>query len=180
VPAEIFVNPPRVVESYIQEEQAARRPITAHMLSTGFVILDLHPVVQQLRQHAARVLAKPPEPPQDLTQQRYFVASLFEDAADIASQDPANAQMILSQAVAGALQFCFIRSGLFLPRHKKMLDELARIDEPTATLARQYYSTPTLEHKLELAFQIADRTVQARGFFEWETAPEILQSDSLP
>ena len=67
VPAEIFVNPPSAVERYFVEEQASRRPLTAHMLATGFVILNLDPVIDELRQKAASLLTQPPAAPDDLT-----------------------------------------------------------------------------------------------------------------
>ena len=40
VPAEIFVNPPSGIEKYFTEEHAVRRPLTAHMLATGFVVTE--------------------------------------------------------------------------------------------------------------------------------------------
>ncbi len=48
VPAEIFINPPTAIRGYFETERRAGRPITAHMLSTGFVVLDRDPVVQGL------------------------------------------------------------------------------------------------------------------------------------
>jgi predicted nucleotidyltransferase len=81
IPTEIFVNPPAMIEKYFIEERAARRPLTAHMLATGFVVLELDPVIGQLRQRAAEVLAdSPADNPENFTMARYLAAALYEDA----------------------------------------------------------------------------------------------------
>jgi len=172
VPAEIFVNPPKSVERYFEEEQAARRPLTAHMLATGFVVLDLDPVIGDLQNKAERVLSQPPEAPQNLTYQRYSSALLFEDAEDIVGRDPDTAEMIVYRAVAEMLNFCFIKAGSFIPRQKSMLAELAKLDTKVAELARSFYRASTLSEKMELAGRIADQTIGKRGFFEWEVPPD--------
>lgn len=172
IPAEIFVNPPEFVEKYFEEEQAARRPLTAHMLSTGFVILDLDPIIGDLQRKAARLLSQPPEAPKDLTYQRYLSALLVEDAEDIVEKDPETAEMIVYRAVAEMLNFCFIKAGRFIPRQKSLLEELAKIDRKVAGLARSFYQAPTLDKKMELAGRIADQTIGQRGFFEWEMPPD--------
>ena len=61
VPAEIFVNPPAAIRSYFQSEQKSGSPCTAHMLTTGFVILDRNPVVQALIHEAEEAMAKRPD-----------------------------------------------------------------------------------------------------------------------
>jgi len=172
VPAEIFVNPPKSIERYFEEEQADRRPLTAHMLSTGFVVLDLDPVIGDLQNKAERLLSQPPEAPKDLTYQRYLSALLFEDAEDIVSRDPETAEMIVYRAVAEMLVFCFIKAGIFIPRQKSMLEELANLDTKVAKLARDFYRASTLDEKMELAGRIADQTIGKRGFFEWEMPPD--------
>jgi hypothetical protein len=174
IPTEIFVNPPQSVETYFKEEQRSRKPLTAHMLATGFVILNLDPIIDELREKAKHNLSLPPEAPPDLAPFRYFPALLFEDAIDVAETDLATSQMILFQAVNEMLQFCFIQAGKFIPRQKSILHELEQIDEKTAALARNFFETSSFEVKLDIADKIADRTIQKRGFFEWETSPEML------
>lgn len=174
VPAEIFVNPPSAIERYFAEEQASRRPLTAHMLATGFVILELDSTVSTLQAKAKALLSKPPGEPKDLTMPRYHIALLYEDAMDVAVRDQATAQMIISRAVSEMLSFCFTQSGMFIPRHKDLLNELAMLDSQTAELARRFFEASSLEPRLDLAGEIADRTIGARGFFEWETSPEAL------
>ena len=41
IPAEIFVNPAHQIRAYFADEHAAGRPCTAHMLSTGHVVLSI-------------------------------------------------------------------------------------------------------------------------------------------
>jgi len=175
VPAEIFVNPPAQVERYFVSEQAAARPITAHMLATGHVLLSLDPEVKALRERARALLNEPPTlTDAQRTWARYLAANLYEDALDIAERDPDNASLLLAQAVTGMLQFAFQDRGSFLPRSKALLDKLAALDPDLADAARRFFMAGTFEARLELAAHIADTTIGARGFFEWEAAPETV------
>jgi hypothetical protein len=162
-----------MVENYFVEEGAAHRPITAHMLATGFVILELDPVVSTLRQRAAEILADLPESsPENLIMARYLAALLFEDAFDVVERDPATAQMLLSRAVTEILHYSFARAGRYLPRSKDLLVEAAKIDVEAARLAQAFFENSLFEARLKLAKQLADRILGIRGFFEWESVPE--------
>ena len=173
VPAEIFVNPPAAVEGYFTSEQASARPITAHMLVNGFVILDQHPVVEQLRQRGRDLLATPPTlTPSQHTWKRYWASNLLEDAEDMAAHDPQTAQIFLAQAVFTMLQYYFEANGRFIPRTKELLIQLDALDPVLAALAREFYSSGNFATRRVAAEQIADRTVEVRGFFEWESEPE--------
>ena len=172
VPAEIFINPPFQVEKYFKEEQAARRPLTAHMLSTGFVILDIDPIIKKLQKKAEGFLLAPPEAPQALIYQRYLIALLYEDAVDVIRKDSDTANMIVNQAVVEMLNFCFIKTGKFIPRQKCLLDELAKVDENVAKLARSFYQETDIKEKVELAGKLSDAVVGERGFFEWASPPD--------
>jgi predicted nucleotidyltransferase len=173
VPAEIFVNPPAAVEGYFTSEAAASRPITAHMLVDGFVVLDQHPVVEQLRQRAREMLATPPNlTPAQHTWKRYLASNLLEDAVDIAERDPQTAQIFLGQAVFAMLQYHFEAKGNFIPRTKELLSLLDSLDPSLAVLAREFFSSGDFPTRLRTAEQIADLTLQVRGFFEWESEPE--------
>ena len=75
VPTEIFVNPPPAVERYLERERGENRPVTAHMIATGFVVLDRDPVVAELRARAQHDLEHAPErDPDQLTWLRYASA----------------------------------------------------------------------------------------------------------
>jgi hypothetical protein len=77
IPAEIFVNPPEKIEQYFEEEQQSGRPLTAHMLATGFVILDLDPVVETLRRKAKSCLAQPPTTSAQTIEMLRYLTALF-------------------------------------------------------------------------------------------------------
>jgi len=173
IPAEIFVNPPSAIEGYFRDEGAEGRPVTAHLLSTGFVILDLDPVVEDLQNKASRFLAKSPSySDAALTNARYMTATLYEDAIDILGKDPAAANMLLSRAVYEMLHYLFKRSAKFIPRGKDLLNAVAIIDPDIAKMARKFFQTSDLEKRCKLAGQIADGTIGERGFFEWESEIE--------
>src|SRR5215475_12175641 len=125
VPAEIFVNPPWVIRKYFVQDQGEARPISAHMMATGTVVLATDPVVEQLRQTAISLLSSSPTlTPQRLTQARYAAATKLEDALDIVERDPAAAMMLASDAVRQMLHFVFLKAGRFIPRDKDVLDVL--------------------------------------------------------
>lgn len=179
VPAEIFVNPPRQVHRYLAEEQAEGRPITAHMLATGFVVLQRDPVVAQLREQAALLLAsRPGTTPQSLTMARYMAATSYEDATDVAGHDPVTAAMLMSQAVSQMLDYYFLAHGQLRPRPKELLATLATQEPALGALAIGYWQASSFSQQLALAEQLADRILGVRGFFEWETEPETIAPDS--
>ena len=84
MPFEIFINAPQQVRRYFEEEHAAARPISAHILSMGFVVLDHDPAVQELRAEAAEWLPMPPAPGDDaLRWRRYAIADELDNASDV-------------------------------------------------------------------------------------------------
>jgi hypothetical protein len=173
VPAEIFVNPPAAVLKYLEDEHRGGRPITAHMLTTGFVMLERGPTLSELRRTAAASLYKPLDSSSEtVLYARYLVALRLEDALDVVKDDPATANMLLSQAVVDMLNFIFQRAGRYYPRGKDLLEAATRVDEGLGDLARQFFISTNLQQRVDLAGQIADRTVGARGFFEWESKPD--------
>jgi predicted nucleotidyltransferase len=175
VPAEIFVNPPGQVEHYFEEERREARPISAHILATGFVILNCDPVIDVLRERARVVLRLPPDPtPEHLLWMRYMLATQVEDALDIAADDLPGAILILSLAVHGMLRYAFWQANRHLPRDKDLLTALADLDPALAALGRAFYTDIDSTTRLDAALQIADRTIQTRGFFEWESEPEAV------
>lgn len=58
VPAEMFVNPPVAIRRYFREQHAAGRPLTAHMLATGWIVLSRDGIIETLcREAAAQFIA---------------------------------------------------------------------------------------------------------------------------
>jgi predicted nucleotidyltransferase len=173
IPAEIFINPPEQIRRYLVEEQADYRPITAHMLATGFPVLELDPQVGELCKLARQSLAGPPElSAEKRIFMRYMAANWLEDAADLAHRDEAAANLFLSQAVYAIIQYNFIASGKHLPRSKELIAKTEEIAPELGTLVRRFFLTADCANRLELAYQIADRTIQTYGFSEWESTPE--------
>jgi len=175
VPAEIFVNPARQIALYLAEERRAARPITAHMLATGFVVLARGPEIAQLREAAQRALTLRPDwDVQTLTYARYNAATRYEDATDVAAERPETATMMLNLAVYDMVHYHFLRANRYLPRDKDLLEALADLDPALAATVRAFYAATTHAERLVLAAHIADSTIATRGFFAWESAPEVL------
>ncbi len=173
IPAEIFVNPPSAIEGYYREEHISLRPCTAHMISSGFVILDLDPIIEDLRKKARDSLELPPEVSEfGLINARYLAATSLEDALDVAGKDSATSLMFLNKAVVEMLYYVFKKSGKFIPRIKDLLNDMEELDPNTAQLAREFHITQDFREKITVAKKIADRTIGVRGFFEWESVRE--------
>jgi hypothetical protein len=177
VPAEIFVNPPWVIQKYFLQEQQEGRPISAHTMATGTVVLAMDPVVEQLRKTAISLLSSSPSlTPQKLTQARYAAATKLEDALDMVERNPTAANMLASDAVRQMLQFVFLKAGQFIPRDKDLLDALTNLDSELAIKVRLFFESADWRRRMHLANELADRVLEVRGFFEWNSEPE----DTLP
>jgi hypothetical protein len=171
VATEIFVNPPATIRHYFAEE--VTRPSTAHMLANGWLLIDRHSVTEELIAEAHSWLATPPNlSDTQLTMRRYLAADTFENAQDIAQRDPANASLLLHQAVQAMIDYSFLAANQPLPRSKERLAVLAKLEPALGDLARRYYDAEEIRGRLVLATEIAERTIQAIGFFEWETPLE--------
>ncbi|TFG73790.1 MAG: hypothetical protein E4H27_00065 [Anaerolineales bacterium] len=173
VPAEIFINPVKKVYEYFTAERGHARPITSHMLHTGFIILALDDNLAELRKQAAVELTRTPDPtPQQLTITRYLAATRYEDATDIAQTKPETADMVLGQAVYAMLHYAFLKANCYIPRDKDLLMALAGLDAQLAHKITAFYRSSTFEERFALAQEIADSTIETRGFFAWESEPE--------
>jgi hypothetical protein len=170
VPAEIFINPPHKVRAYFAEEHRDGRRISAHMVGTGFVVFDPTGIMAQLQAEAREWLARPDVfHPDDAERSRYAAASHLEDGADITPSDPAAAALILGRAVIQMLEFWVRSHGRPLPRSKALLREVALHEAELGQLVDTYVAATSPIARLEAAHRIADRTIGARGFFEWDS-----------
>jgi hypothetical protein len=172
VPVEIFVNPPGSVREYFAGEHARARPSTAHMLATGFVVLDA-PLLEVLRAEAADWLKKrsPLSADQDIWA-RYIAASKLEDAEDVQVRDPAMATALLYEAVTEALRYWIrVRRGV-LPGAKRLIEEVRADDAALGMAAERFFRASSIDERVMLARQIAQRCIGAVGFFEWDS-PKI-------
>lgn len=170
VPAEIFINPPAEIRAYFADEDAAGRRLTAHMLATGAVVVDADPVVDALRSEARQWLGKSTSMSAfDRVSSRYTIASRLEDALDLLDSDETSAAMLLGEAVLAMLEyFCKAEHGR-IPRRKDLLAEIAGEHPDLATHVTAFFRATPLAERAELACEIADRTLGARGFFEWDS-----------
>lgn len=175
VPSEIFVNTLQTAESYITGEIGRGRPSTAHMLATGFVIVDRDPDIERLRQKSSDVLNGSPNPtPDQLRWMRYGIATQVEDALDVQLSDPDTSILILSTAVHEMLQYAFWNANQWLPRDKDLLDAATKLDPKLGEWGRAFFAETTQSSKIEIALKIVDATIQTRGFFEWDSDQEKL------
>jgi predicted nucleotidyltransferase len=177
VPAQLFVNPPSMVRQYFASEAAEGICITAHMLTTGFVVLDRDPFIEEAREEARRVMAAGPQVnPDDLPMQGYHIASEFENAMDVIETDPASGLLILSHVMLRMLQYYFVRHKIFIPRNKDLLKRVREHNPELGRLVENFYQVNDLAQKVTLAREIADQTIQAQGFFACQTRLETVQA----
>jgi hypothetical protein len=176
IPAQIFLNPPHRIPQYFVEESREGRPITAHMLATGFVVFDNHPIVNDLRHQATTVLAEGSTPLEDqLNFHRYNAADRFENVLDVADSDPVTANMLLNLVVYEMLHYYFLKQRLFMPRDKDLLKAVSQHHPVLGQISRDFYQAEKLDQRLTFAQQIADITIETRGFFEWQTQRELVE-----
>ena len=170
VPTEIFINPPQAVRNYFVDENADGEPITAHMLATGTVVWSSGPTIAELRTEAREWLDKRSELTEaQLVAARYAAVTRFEDAMDVASADEATATMMMSMAVIAMLELvCRMKAGR-IPRRKDILGMVEAIDDKLGVSARDFFTATDFAERQRAAERIADRTIGARGFFEWDS-----------
>jgi hypothetical protein len=94
---------------------------------------------------------------------------VLEDADDVKDRDPATANMLLSVCIIRMLHQVFRERKQFLPREKDLIKCVQDSDPELASWAIAFYDTADLTRRFELANQIADRTIRARGFYEWSS-----------
>lgn len=176
IPAEIFVNTIATAGDYLSSEIKRGRPSTAHMLATGFVVLERDPYLKVLRALARDVLDGNPNPTGDqLLWMRYGLATQVEDGLDMRDSDPATAMMILSRAVHDMLQYAFWQANQWLPRDKDLLDATAALNPQLDQWARAFYDITDASEKINFALKIADVTIETHGFFEWDSDVEPIE-----
>jgi hypothetical protein len=175
VPVEMFINPAPAIRRYFASEHASARPVAAHLLATGVVVLDRDPLIARLIEEAGHWLRQiEPWPAHDEVQGRYLAASLYEDALDLVATDRAMAALLLWRSVHEMLSHLCRRELSRVPPVKGLLAEVARLDPELAGWVRAFEGAATLDERLPLAQRVADRTLGARGFFEWESPPEAV------
>lgn len=175
VPAEIFVNPTFALERAMRQDVASGRPVMVHMLATGAILDDAAGALDALQRMARELLAKGPEcTPEQVTQQRYAIATCFEDAVDIASIDPELATAFMTEALMSCVRLMFITDGEWLPRQKLLLAEFERRYPDWGQIVRAALRATSIAERIELAEPFVHHAAGATGFFEWESTPQPL------
>lgn len=173
VPVELFINPPSRMEQYYAEQRATGIPSAAHMLATGFVILDRDLIIAQLIRQATDFLTLPPNPSSiQLDFMRYHVVDRYENAQDIQHSHPLNARLILTVSVYEMLRYRFLAAKRNIPRDKDLLTALDDFDPTLASLMQDFLSAADVDQQFAIAKTIADKTIGVQRFFEWESPPE--------
>jgi hypothetical protein len=178
IPFEIFINPAHQIRKYFVDEQAASRPITAHMLATGHVVLACDPMIEPMIDDARLLVTQPHELPESQAVfLRYMAVDMLDNADDVRDVDRENATLILHQAVRAMLDYFFLADGQFLPRQKELLRSLERCNPTAGALARIFYAAGDIDVQFEAAKDLAAEVLGETTFFEWETEPEPLPVD---
>lgn len=174
VPCEVFVNPTHRLTRYFRDEAADRRPMTAHMFATGFVVVDEGNVMPDLISQARSLLSSPPAiESRPVPRGAYGAATLFEDAEDLVERDPDAALLLLQGAVRELIACRFEAGPGWLPRPKDELSRLRELDPVAADLVLSSLRGP-LEAKLQAGRALCQHVTGATGFFEWSSPREVV------
>lgn len=174
VPCQLFCNPPQRIPRYFVQERGRvdGGNSTAHMLSSGFVVLDRDPRIEQFRQMAREALQEPPNVPESALQSlRYMAADALENVLDLRQRDPQMAQVILGEALPDMLRYYFLRQGHYIPRHKDWLAAIRQTDPELAQLIHTLLAADS-DVRFDLLLQIADKTIETRGQFDYTWGDE--------
>lgn len=182
-PFEIFLNSPAWLRHTISAEVEDGRPVMAHMLTTGVLLLDhedmLSGLIAMAREHLAQGLALSAN---RLQAHRYRTATLVEDALDLLPHSHAahlpDTQLALHRATEALVEHAFYRLGRFLPRPKERIAELRRIAPGDAERLSALLAADGGQTAMQRLQEAASALVGATGFFEWDS--DIETEDPSP
>ncbi|HYI24526.1 MAG TPA: nucleotidyltransferase domain-containing protein, partial [Thermomicrobiales bacterium] len=127
VPWEAFVNPEFQIRRQMEKDARAGRPVMAHMLDTGIIVLDTDGIAGKLVADAHTCLAAGPQvDPASLNFRRYGIATQFEDAVDLAVVDGDRSRTLLIEALVAGMKWWSLANGRWLPRDKDLFADLDR------------------------------------------------------
>ena len=169
VPCQLFCNPTQMMPRYFEEERGRLNngPTTAHMMASGTVILDRDPRIEEIRNEAKKALNLPPNPNEDMLQlMRYHAVSSLENVLDVRETDPDMAMLEMCNALPKMLHYYFLKQGQYVPRHKDTIKQIRQHDPDLAQLIHNLFRVD-LELRYDILLEIADKTIEIRGFFEY-------------
>ncbi len=141
------------------------------MIATGFPVFGGQ-ALDDLRAEAAEWLKRrPPALTSDEdTWARYSAATLFEDGEDVAERDPALASALLGEAVLEMLRYYSALGTARFPGARACCStSSAPIEKPPSWRVASTRRPASRSARLA-ARELADRTIRARGFFEWDSS----------
>ncbi|CAN5809733.1 nucleotidyltransferase domain-containing protein [soil metagenome] len=175
-PVELFFNSREWLDHCIRDEAVHGRPVMAHMLSTGTLIVDVEGQMTSVIETARKMLGRGPCMSADaLLRSKYAAACLVEDALDSEGVDSADGRQLLASAVEAVVSHAYGRQNQFLPRPKERLALLASIEPEAARLLSRALTEP-FPGALRALQQAADHVLGCSGFFEWDSG----QDNALP
>lgn len=173
VPCEFFINNFGHVYRYFEQEYQANRPLAAHMLGTGQVMMggDDPEIIELLTAAKSYLTRSPGLTESKRTVLHYIIAGLFEDATDLATTDPVTGSYFLQKMVFELISLIFLDLGIPHPRPKEMLAQLEQKVPAIAQLLALFYQAPGFQAQYEIARQLLDTVGVQLVFFEWDSGP---------
>lgn len=170
VPVDLVVETPESLSRLLEEQWAARRPVLAHMLATGEVVLDLEELLEDLRVRARRLMERPPQAEAwELGLARIDLAAALDDALDLEEADPAAAALALERAVRLAIEYPFRERSRHLPREKDLLRALGTLDPQAAEQAASFAASRDRGERRRLALELSLQVTGEAGFSDWDS-----------
>lgn len=175
-PVELFFNSEAWLMHCIQSEADEGRPVMAHMLATGKLLLDVDGRLGALKRLSHDILQRGPGlGPAALLRDRYAAATQVEDALDFIDAGTPDARQARALAVHALVCHAYLRKNRFLPRPKERLHLLAQ-DEPLLADLLATALGPSPAEAMVALREASLHVLEVAGFFEWDSG----EDDSLP
>lgn len=181
VEVETLINPPFQMRRYFKEESQDGRGVMPHLCSTGHIVFDPQGVMASLQDEARTVWNAGPPPLSDRErwQFRYHAADALRDLADVEAFDDERAVFLIGLIVPTITNQHYRISGRWLPKQKRLFNDLKGWDTSAASLARRACRD---------SVNLGDRCAAVRGLvahvlaplggimpLEWNTEWELLE-----
>lgn len=175
-PIKLFFNTETWLRHFIHSEASEGRPVMAHMLATGALLLDVDGRLEALKRHSQDLLQRGPDlSPAALLRDRYAAADQVGDALDFGDENTPDATQAQVLAVHALVRHAYLKNNQFLPRPRDRLRMLAQTDPALAELLAAALGQSLTEAKVSLS-KAAKQILGDVGFFEWGSGRDI----SLP
>jgi hypothetical protein len=171
VPCEIFVNNFEHVYGYFEEEYKVNRPVSAHMVATGTMIMGGdNPELKKLIETASEYLLKSPTiDDAKRTALKYTISTMFEDATDVKDADPVTSKHLLNKMVSDLMDYVFLDNGIPLPRPKERIKYLESNYPDIGKPISDYYKAENFSDQYNIVKELVMKVCGGQGFFEWDS-----------